>query len=90
MTDQKPLTRSFFKVTDPMSSRQRRQPSFLFEFCSDIAHIPGLDNVVADAIARQYNEDSPCYVAAISRVLTDVDFIDMAARQAQDNALRRN
>ena len=55
-TDQKPLTSAFFKAGDPVLSRQRQQLAFISEFATDIAHIPGLDNVVADAFSQQYDD----------------------------------
>ena len=48
-TDQKPLTSAFFKAKDPVSNRQRQQLAFISEFATDIVHVPGADNVVADA-----------------------------------------
>ena len=50
-TDQKPLTSAFFKARDPVSNRQRQQLALISEFATDVAHIPGLENVVADALS---------------------------------------
>ena len=55
-TDQKPLTSAFLKARDPVSNRQRQQLAVISEFATDIAHVPGLENVVADALTRQYDE----------------------------------
>ena len=55
-TDQKPLTSAFFKARDPVSNRQRQQLSFISEFATDIAHVPGLENAVADALSFQYDD----------------------------------
>ena len=52
-TDQKPLTSAFFKAKDPVSDRQRQQLAFISEFVTTIEHIPGVENVVADALSRQ-------------------------------------
>ena len=52
-TDQKPLTSAFFKAWDPVSNRQRQQLAFISEFGTDIAHVPGLENAVADVLTRQ-------------------------------------
>ena len=55
-TDQKTLMSAFFKARDPVSNRQRHQLAFISEFGTDIAHVPGLENVVADALTRQYDD----------------------------------
>ena len=49
-TDQKPLTSAFFKARDPVSNRQRHQLAYISEFATDVAHVPGFENVVADAL----------------------------------------
>ena len=49
-TDQKPLTSAFFKAKDPVSNRQRQQLAFISEFVTDISHVPGAENVVADSL----------------------------------------
>ena len=50
-TDHKPLTFALFRVSLPWTARQQRHLSYLFEFTSDIVHLPGLQNVVADALS---------------------------------------
>ena len=81
-TDQKPLTSAFFKAQDPVSNRQRHQLAFISEFGTDIAHIPGLENVVADALTRQYDDgEAAAIVHAISHTLADVKLSDLAANQ---------
>ena len=40
-----------------MSNRQRQQLAFISEFDTDIAHVPGLENVVVDALTRQYDDE---------------------------------
>ncbi len=47
-TDHKPLLRS----SDPWTPRQCRQLSYIAEHTSDIRHIAGPDNVVADKLSR--------------------------------------
>ena len=49
-TDQKPLTSAFFKAKDPVSNRQRQLIAFISEFATDISQVPGVKNVVADAL----------------------------------------
>ena len=51
-TDHKPLVHAMLKETEPWSARQQRHLSFISEFTTDIQHIPGKDNVVADCLSR--------------------------------------
>ena len=57
-TDQKLLTSAFFKARDPVSNRQRQQLAFISEFVTDIAHVLGLENIVANALFRQYDDEA--------------------------------
>ena len=83
-TDQKPLTRAFLKARNPVSSWQHHQLSVISEFCTDIAHVPGVDNVVADTLSRQHNNDDdgvPVAIQEIAHVIADVDLDKLAADQ---------
>ena len=80
-TDQKPLTSAFLKARDPVSNRQRQQLAFISEFVTDVAHVPGLDNVVADPLMRQYDDEAAAVVHAIVHSLSDVDIAGLAADQ---------
>ena len=55
-TDQRLLTSAFLKPKDPISNRQRHQLAYISEFCTDVAHVPGCKNVVADTLSRQFDE----------------------------------
>ena len=87
-TDQKPLTSAFLKARNPVSSRQQQQLAVISEFCTDIAHVPGVDNVVADALSRQHDDDIPdteaAIVQAVTHQLTDVNLEQLAKDQPQD------
>ena len=50
-TDHKPLTTALHGQADK-SPRQIRQLSYISEFTSDVRHISGKSNVVADALSR--------------------------------------
>ena len=66
-SDHKPLTFAFAKVSDPRSSRQQRQLAYISEFTTNVQHIAGKDNHVADALSR-------AVVSAISSTELDLIF----------------
>ncbi len=51
-TDHKPLTTAVRRSTEPWTAKQCRQLACIAEFTSDIQHIAGTDNVVADTLSR--------------------------------------
>ena len=75
-TDHKPLTFAFSKVSDPWSPRQQRHLTAISEFTTDIRHVAGKDNSVADALSR----------SAVNAIITeiDIDYTAMAEAQAVD------
>lgn len=54
MTDHKPLTFMFSKNFENHNPREIRQMEYISEFTTDIRHIKGSENVVADALSRVY------------------------------------
>ena len=65
-----------------MSNRQRQQLAFISEFGTDIAHVPGLENVVADALTRQYDDGGvPAMVHSVVHTLSNISLADLAADQ---------
>jgi hypothetical protein len=51
-TDHKPLTTAVRQTTEPWTAKQCRQLAYIAEFASDIQHIAGSDNVMADTLSR--------------------------------------
>ncbi len=51
-TDHKPLTFALRRTIDPWTARQCRQLAFVAEYTSDLRHLAGKDNVLADALSR--------------------------------------
>jgi hypothetical protein len=51
-TDHKPLTYALSRSSEPWTARQCRHLSYIAEFSSDIRHINGKDNLVADTLSR--------------------------------------
>ena len=73
-TDHKPLTFCMSKTAEPWSSRQQRQLSYISEYTTDIRHVQGKDNSVADTLSR----------ATIDDVQLGIDYGAMATAQQQD------
>ena len=51
-TDHKPLTAALGRAADPWTARQTRQLSYVAEYTTDIRHISGASNIVADMLSR--------------------------------------
>ena len=58
LTDHKPLTHALFRTSPPWSAMQQRRLSFLSEFNCDIRHLPGTENIVADALSSPVSPSS--------------------------------
>jgi hypothetical protein len=92
-TDHKPLTFALRKAADPWTARQQRQLAFVAEYTSDIQHIAGGDNVVADMLSRPAAADGDLITPAshqrtpapavfqVQQAATAVDFQQLAAAQ---------
>ncbi len=52
LTDHLPLTLAMRRVSAPWSARQVRQLAYISEFTTDLRHVPGQKNVVADTLSR--------------------------------------
>lgn len=76
--DHKPLTFCMSKVAEPWSARQQRQLSYISEYTTDIRHIAGKANVVADCLSR----------AVIGAVQLGLDYASMSTDQALDHGIQ--
>ena len=72
--DHKPLNSVMAKISDQWSARQQRQLSYISEYTTDIRHVSGQENIIADALSR-----SP-----ISALHEGINFQEMAADQERD------
>jgi hypothetical protein len=52
LIDHKPLTFALGRISEPWTARQARHLSYIAEYTSDIKHISGVSNVVADTMSR--------------------------------------
>ena len=57
-TDHKHLTHALFRTSPPWSVMQQCHLSFLSEFNCDIHHLPGTENIVADALSHPVSPSS--------------------------------
>lgn len=75
-TDHKPLSYAFHSRKEKCSPRQFRHLDFISQFTTDIQHIPGKDNVVADTLSRT------------SEITQPIEFITLAKAQEVDEELK--
>lgn len=76
-TDHKPLVFMFSKNVEKASPRQLRQIDFVSQFTTDIQHISGSDNVMADMLSR-----------IESVALPSIDYEYLAELQRNDEELK--
>lgn len=78
-TDHKPLTFAFQQKEDKCSPRQLRHLDYIGQFTTDIRHVKGTDNVVADALSRVHIDtiETP----------SNIDFQEIANHQKTDKEL---
>ena len=82
LTDHEPLTFALVSQSSSHSPRQTQQLDFIAQFTSEIRHIKGTDNSVADALSR-IDIDA----LSVTRV-EGIDFERMAAAQQQDPEIK--
>ena len=76
-TDHKPLVSAMSRLSDPWSKRQRRHFAAISEYTTNLQHISGIDNIVADTLSRP----------AISLTQLSIDYPAMCREQAIDEEL---
>ena len=65
-SDHKSLTYALHRVSDPWTARQQPHLAFVVEYTSEIRHVAGADNVVADVLSRPSAvADQPPAVGAV-------------------------
>ena len=92
LTDHKPLTFAFRSVSDRWSPRQQRHLAFVSEFTTNVQHVRGVDNVVADALSRVVLEDDKpvAVVSALDGVWSNVvDYTTMSTQQSADAVIQQ-
>lgn len=79
LTDHKPLIFAFRQNLDKASPRQRRQLDYIAQFTTDIRHIAGMDNIVADTLSR---------IEPIG-IMENIDYEQIALDQNSDDELSK-
>ena len=77
-TDHKALVAAMSRMSDPWSARQQRHLAYISEYSTDIRHISGKSNVVADCLSR----------TAITEVSLGTDFCEMARAQVASEEIQ--
>ena len=75
-TDHQPLVKSLHKQSDPWSTRQQRHLSYVSEHSTDIRHIAGKHNIIADYLSRSPISDT------CNQVSMGLDLQALAAAQS--------
>ena len=83
VTDHKPLTFAFNARTDRYTPRQCRHLDYISQFTTDLRHVRGVDNSVADALSRIEAN------ALLQDTPPVVDFLVMAKAQRTDPELQK-
>jgi cleavage and polyadenylation specificity factor subunit 1 len=78
LTDHKPLTFAFNQKRDRCSPRQFNHLDYISQFTTDIRHISGRENVVADTLSRVESVTAPVSAEALAAAQeTDEDILDL-------------
>ena len=80
-TDHKPLSFAFASSSQRWTARQQRHLAFVAEYTTDVRHVHGRDNTVADALSRIELSINPVTVPTYSAGL---DLLSMAKAQQED------
>ena len=77
-TDHKLLVSAMSKASDLWTARQQRHLAHISEFSTDIRHISGKDNVVADCLSRNISGTN-----TLDNVVLGIDYTLMARAQTR-------
>jgi RNase H-like domain found in reverse transcriptase/Integrase zinc binding domain len=90
-TDHCPLTFALSKAAEAWTARKGRHLSFVAEFTSDIRHIAGAENIMADTLSRP-PAGGAAQVAAVAAAEVQLDFgaIAEGQRSCQDTQAAGN
>ena len=78
-TDHAPICKALFTRSQHSSPRQQRHLDYIAQFTSDLRHVKGEENVVADCLSR--------ITASVFKELQPINFLEMAAAQQRDQTI---
>ena len=87
LTDHKPLTHAVSASPDRYSPRETRHLDYVVQFTSDIRHINGTENVVADALSRLAVNALPASSPLDFALLSKAQQEDPDLQQSQSTSL---
>lgn len=85
--DHKPLKYAFSQKLDKASPRQVRQLEFISQFSTEIVHIDGSSNVVADALSRVCAIEVPNFITPDLLLKEQLDDIQLESLLDKNNIL---
>jgi transposase InsO family protein len=80
-TDHRPLIGALGRVSEPWTARQQRHLSYISEFSSDIQHVAGEANTVADTLSRPAQPAATVAAATAAATPPPVDLHQLADAQ---------
>ena len=83
-TDHKPLTRAFNANSTKYSPRETRHLDYISQFTTDLRHVKGKENVVADTLSRNISINSLNVVSS-----QEIDLDQIAIEQENDEELEK-
>lgn len=88
LTDHKPLIYAFNQSSSKASPRVIRQLSFISQFTTDIRHIKGKDNIIADLLSRTIIDTGLSEIDAINNKPIEINYDDIADHQLGEELKR--
>ena len=99
VTDHKPLVGAIHKRQERDIPRESRQLSYISQFTTDIQHVAGVKNQVADALSRCHDQEDPAMQLLpeqndeagdlfLTAIFADADEERLRAEQLQDGELK--
>lgn len=79
LTDHKPLVYAFHKKSDTASPRQTRYLDFVSQFSTNIVHVAGKENPVADYLSRVETLEIP----------SEINYVELSKLQQADRELKQ-
>lgn len=83
-TDHKPLIFAFNQKSSKASPRVTRQLNFISQFTTDIRHIKGKENIIADLLSRTIIDTGLSEIDQVDKKPIEIDYHEIADHQMSD------